>query len=592
MAEDRIRTQVNCQDSLDDRPFAWFDLSTVPQGDDVPPSASLSPIGRAGGYEMLFELASGGMASVYLARASDGRDQLPLVALKRPHRHLASDKVFLSMIVDEARLASAIKHPNVVQVRELGFEAGEPFIVLDYVEGTSLSELRKELAAQERALDSRAALRVALDALAGLHAAHVLADENGKPLGIIHRDVSPHNVLVGCDGRARITDFGIAKAEDRVQVTRTHEVKGKLAYLAPERIDRRRVCTVQSDVFSMAVVLWECLAGRRLFRGEEALDTLEEVMKAPIPTLRQLGSNLSPALDDVIARALSRDLDVRYKTALDFSVALERAAGRGGVGGPQDVTRVVEAVFGPKLRVRHDMLRRVVGEEEAERLLRVSSLPSRRPVAGDASLSNRLAIAAVAPAAPSARYALGGLSASPAPKRHAPKGMASVVLGAGAGIVVGAIAVWFIVRHGATQQAPTPSAPTAIAATQAPLLPPRHVVVHLPFLATGASLDGVDHPIDPPADSFAVDVSPEASTRHRLTATGVDGTRAEGTAREEGGEAFLEQEGLVYVTADPTPAPQVATPAALPTTPRATPARTSKPAPPVGTVRDGFTKLR
>jgi serine/threonine protein kinase len=122
-----------------------------------------------------------------------------------------------------------------------------------------------------------------LDALGGLHAAHELKDDNGKPLHIIHRDVSPHNVLVGCDGRAHVTDFGIAKAEDRIQTTRTHEVKGKLAYLAPERIDKRRICTVQSDVFSMAVVLWECFAGRRLFRGEEAVDILQDVMSGVIP---------------------------------------------------------------------------------------------------------------------------------------------------------------------------------------------------------------------------------------------------------------------------------------------------------------------
>src|SRR6185295_1025633 len=163
-------------------------------------------------------------------------------------------------------------------------ELGEPFIVMDYVEGTSLADLRKELATAERAADTRVAVRVVLDALRGLHAAHILKDESGRHLGITHRDVSPHNVLVGSDGRGRLADFGIAKAEDRVQTTRTHEVKGKLAYLAPERIDKRRVCTLQSDVFSMAVVLWECLAGRRLFRGDEAIETLQEVVSGPIPS--------------------------------------------------------------------------------------------------------------------------------------------------------------------------------------------------------------------------------------------------------------------------------------------------------------------
>ena len=247
------------------------------------------------------------------------------------------------MLVDEARLASAIDHPNVVKVRELGFDGGMPFIVMDYVEGTSLAELRRELSAIGRAIDVRVAVRIILDALVGLHAAHELKDDNGKPLHIIHRDVSPHNVLIGCDGRAYVTDFGIAKAEDRIQTTRTHEVKGKLAYLAPERIDKRRMCTVQSDVFSMAVVLWECFAGRRLFRGDEAVDVLQEVMSAPIPTLTQIGAQIPRALDDVIARALSRDLDTRYATALEFAQAVERAAGPEHIGTHADVARLMEA---------------------------------------------------------------------------------------------------------------------------------------------------------------------------------------------------------------------------------------------------------
>ncbi|MEO8874055.1 MAG: serine/threonine-protein kinase, partial [Polyangiaceae bacterium] len=191
-------------------------------------------LGNAGNYELITELASGGMATVFLARSLTA--DAPLIAVKRPHKHLATDQVFLSMLIDEARLASAIAHPNVVKVRELGFESAEPFVVMDYVEGASLADLRKELAAAERAVDTKVAVKIVLDALAGLHAAHTLRDDTGRHLGIVHRDISPHNVLLGTDGIARLTDFGIAHAVDRVQVTRTHEVKGKLAYLAPERI--------------------------------------------------------------------------------------------------------------------------------------------------------------------------------------------------------------------------------------------------------------------------------------------------------------------------------------------------------------------
>jgi serine/threonine-protein kinase len=314
-----------------------------------------------GAYELLVELASGGMATVHLARERRARRGSALVAIKRPHRHLAADRGFLTMLVDEARLASSIRHQNVVRVRELGFDAGVPFIAMDYVEGASLAELRRELAAAGRAIDPRAALRVALDMLAGLDAAHNLRDDTGRPLRIVHRDVSPHNVLLGTDGCTRITDFGIAKAEDRVQTTRTHEVKGKLAYLAPERVDHRRICTVQSDVFSAGLVIWECLAGRRVFQSEQMVDLLQEVMTAPIPRLTEVGAPVPRQLDDVIARALSRDLETRYATADAFARGIVDAAGDGGVGTADDVARLVAAVFGGRIAALRQRVRAVIG---------------------------------------------------------------------------------------------------------------------------------------------------------------------------------------------------------------------------------------
>jgi serine/threonine-protein kinase len=397
---------------------------------------------HAGNYELLLELASGGMATVFLARSID-RDRL--VAVKRPHKHLASDKQFLTMLLDEARVASAIDHPNVVRVRELAFEGGEPFIVLEYVEGCALSDLRKELSAADRAMATKVAVRIVLDALAGLHAAHELKDESGKPLGIIHRDISPHNVLVGIDGTGRLTDFGIAKAEDRLQVTRTHEVKGKLAYLAPERVDKRRTCTRQSDIFSMAVVLWECLAGRRLFRSEDAVDTLEEVLHAPIPRLRQLGANVPPALDDALMRALSRDLAIRYKTAAEFACAIQQGAGRGNVATPDEVAEVVEVVFGGRLRLRHQQLRGVLGAENASRVLVESGLSERPPGAEPLVPSPHL-LASIAPAAPSQRYAFGGLK--DVPLRRERRWLVPLIVGAGVGLAIGSIGIGVLAsRH-------------------------------------------------------------------------------------------------------------------------------------------------
>lgn len=543
---------------------------------EPPDKATRPATTRAGAYELLLELASGGMATVHLARAVDGRDKSSLVALKRPHRHLATDKMFLSMLLDEARLASAIDHPNVVRVRELGFEAGEPFIVMDYVEGASLSELRKELVSAERAVDTKVAVRVVLDALAGLHAAHELKDDTGKPLGIIHRDISPHNVLIGCDGRVRLTDFGIAHAEDRVQTTRTHEVKGKLGYLAPERIDRRRTCTKQSDLFSMSVVLWECLAGRRLFRGEEALDTLQEVMSAPIPRLRQLGAQIPPGLDDAIARGLSRDLTSRYETAAEFAAAIEKGAGRANVGTAADVERVMETVFGPRMGLRHEALRIALPADEVDALFTNSGLTP-RPSPPDSPLSNTLLFATIAPPAPSERYAFGNLNDPfpPAPRKKP----WPLIGGIAGGVAFGALSVFlFVARASKSEALPVP--PPVATLQPAPLL--RRVVVPLPFVATHVEFDDAQRDLDPAADVVAFEVPSESGLDHRVVAIGVDGSRAEGMMREVQGVARPDADGFMIAH------PRVA----LPTRSGGVTSRPPRLPPPVGTKKNGFTKLQ
>jgi tRNA A-37 threonylcarbamoyl transferase component Bud32 len=568
-------------------------------------AAEEEALGRCGSYELLVELASGGMATVFLARAADGRDA-PLVAIKRPHKHLAKDKTFLSMLVDEARLASAIKHDNVVKVKELGFDAGDPFIVMDYIEGSALSDIRAELSALGRALDPRVAVRITLDALAGLQAAHVLHDPSGKHLQIVHRDVSPHNVLIGWDGLARLTDFGIAKAIDRVQHTQTHEVKGKLAYLAPERIDKRRLCTVQSDVFSMAVVLWECIAGRRLFRGEEAIETLQEVMTAPIPSLRRIGAPVSAALDDTISKGLSRDLDERFKTAAEFAAALEQAAGRANTATPAEVALLVEALFGERLRVRHEKIRGALGDvKDVARVLEASGLHERPAPTDEMREREKRHLENIAPPAPSARYAFGaseklsrGLS-SPRLRLAAALGVALALIFVGAG---------FMARRRATSE---------------PAI--RRVLVTLPFTATRVTFDDQTRLLTPPSEVVVFDVPRESGVRHRVTAVAVDGARAEafvreadGVARPEGDYAIESMDAAEEApAAQPTPSASAAVvvdlsdhdphatggkrrtrkfraprpTATAPVASAATPPPTTAPAP-VGSVKDGFTKLR
>jgi eukaryotic-like serine/threonine-protein kinase len=555
----------------------WFAVSAEPEA--APPPAPPPKPERLGAYELLLELASGGMATVHLARATDRRQGPPLVAVKRPHRHLQGDRTFLTMLVDEARLASAIDHPCVVKVRELGFDGGMPFIVMDYVEGTSLAELRRELSAIGRAIDVRVAVRIILDALGGLHAAHELKDDNGRPLHIIHRDVSPHNVLIGCDGRAYVTDFGIAKAEDRIQTTRTHEVKGKLAYLAPERIDKRRMCTVQSDVFSMAVVLWECFAGRRLFRGDEPVDVLQDVMTAPIPTLTQIGAQLPPALDDVIARALSRDLDTRYATAHDFAEAVDRAAGPDHTGTHADVARLMEAMFGARMALRQEHVRSAIGPAELTDLLRESGLPARDRVS-IADVPTGQLLAELAPPAPTGRYALGTeLRAEVAklrPKRVPWLGIAAVSAGIALGVAVTLAVVANRPKPGPIVIRGTPPSPPPAEIVIAPTA--RKVVVPLPFLATHVELDDVARDLDPPGDVAAFDVPAEAGMRHKVSVLAIDGTRADGYVREQDGIARPEADGYAFVPPEPST-----------TDTRPPPVRSPRP---LGTVHNGFTKLR
>jgi serine/threonine-protein kinase len=546
---------------------------------DAPEVASDPPAPeRLGAYELLLELASGGMATVHLARATDKRQGPPIVAIKRPHRHLSSDKTFLTMLVDEARLASAIQHPNVVKVRELGFDGGMPFIVMDYIEGASLAELRRELSAIGRAIDVRVAARIVLDALAGLQAAHELKDDNDRPLHIVHRDVSPHNVLIGCDGRSHITDFGIAKAEDRIQTTRTHEVKGKLAYLAPERIDKRRLCTVQSDIFSMAVVLWECFAGRRLFRGEEAAHILQEVMSLPIPTLRQIGGQIPAALDDVIARALSRDLETRYATAADLAQAIERAVGPENVGTHGDVARLMEAIFGSRMAMRQEQVRATIGDRDLDDLLRESGLPTRDRLS-IAEVPTGQLLADLAPPAPTGRYELGTELRVEVDKLRPRRVPLWSVAAVGGGIAIGVAVTLAVVTNRArpapivihnAAPAPAPAAPAQPTA--------RKVVLPLPFLSKHVTFDDEARDLSPATDVVGFDVPASSGPHHRVTALALDGTRAEGTVHEEDGIARPDGDGYAFVVS-----PQSGSDVRR---------VTGGVARPIGTVHNGFTKLR
>ncbi len=276
-------------------------------------------------YAIYGEIASGGMATVHFARLLGAHGFSRTVAAKRLLPHLSRDHDFALMLVDEARLAARINHPNVVSTLDVVQTDTELVLVMDYVHGESLAKLMESARQRGEGVPTAIAIAIMIEALHGLHAAHEARDERGEPLGIVHRDVSPQNLLIGVDGVARIVDFGVAKAAGRSQVTRDGAVKGKLSYMSPEQIEQGEV-TRASDVFSASVVLWEALTGIRLFQGENAGQIVYKVVAAQIPLPSSVAPGLPTGLDAIVTRGLAAKASERFATAREMALALEQCA--------------------------------------------------------------------------------------------------------------------------------------------------------------------------------------------------------------------------------------------------------------------------
>jgi serine/threonine-protein kinase len=266
------------------------------------------------------------MATVYLGRALGPGGFERFVAIKVMHPHLAADPDFVTAFLDEARLAARVRHPNVVSTLDVDAAEDGLFLVMDYVDGETLYAIHKRLKVTKARMPLPLVLRIMIDALAGLHAAHELTSGDGKPLQLVHRDVSPQNIIVGYDGITRIGDFGVARAESRLSAaTHTGQVKGKYGYMSIEQL-RAKTVDRRSDVYSAGVVMWELLAGERLFKGENeaaiALAAAAGVVQSP----QDVDPDVPQALDEVVMRALSRAPEGRYESAAAFSEALEDAA--------------------------------------------------------------------------------------------------------------------------------------------------------------------------------------------------------------------------------------------------------------------------
>jgi serine/threonine-protein kinase len=279
-----------------------------------------------GRYLMYDEIASGGMASVHLGRLRGAVGFSRTVAIKYLHPHYSQDTEFLSMFLDEVRLAARIQHPNVAAPLDVVLleDSKEIFLVMEYIHGADLSRLIASARTAKLTIPLAVSASIMNGALLGLHAAHEAVDECGQPLNIVHRDMSPQNIMVGMDGVARVLDFGVAKAVSRNQSTRQGHLKGKLSYMAPEQmrsvpIDRR------VDVFTAGIVLWEALTHRRLFKPDDPASAISMIISKPIERPSLINPDVPPSLDGVVMQALDRNVDKRFQTAREFADALEEA---------------------------------------------------------------------------------------------------------------------------------------------------------------------------------------------------------------------------------------------------------------------------
>jgi serine/threonine protein kinase len=321
-----------------------------------------------GRYAMYDAIAAGGMATVHYGRLLGPVGFSRTVALKRLHAQFARDPEFVAMFIDEARLAARIRHPNVVQTVDVVAADGELLLVMDYVQGESLSRLVRASRAGS-GIPVRVAAAIVCGALHGLHAAHEATDEQGAPLGLVHRDVTPQNILIGADGIARVLDFGVAKAAGRVQTTGQGRVKGKIGYMAPEQING--VVTRRTDVFAASVVLWEALTGKRLFAGDDLRKVLSRILGEEITPPTSLAPHLPPGIDAVVLKGLERDPQMRYATAREMALEVEACL---GLASPVQVGAWVESLAHVALAQRAATLAEI--ESSSSRALDRSEVPS------------------------------------------------------------------------------------------------------------------------------------------------------------------------------------------------------------------------
>lgn len=274
-----------------------------------------------GRYQLLKKIASGGMGQVFLAQTAQAGFE-KLVVLKRILPNLVEDEEFLQMFFDEAKIAARLNHPNLAQIFELSDVEGMHYLAMEYVQGDDVRRVEKTSRRSEKPLPLGVICRIIADAAAGLDYAHKLKDATGKLLNLIHRDVSPQNILVGFDGGVKLIDFGVARAAGRAQHTATGILKGKYPYMSPEQIAGEEY-DHRSDQFALAIVFWELLTGRRLFKGDSDLVTMRLVRECNVPLPSTLNAALPRGLDDIVLKALAAKPQLRFADTGAFRMAIE-----------------------------------------------------------------------------------------------------------------------------------------------------------------------------------------------------------------------------------------------------------------------------
>ncbi len=434
-----------------------------------------TPIPKSiGRYEVLGHLATGGMAEIFLARLSGpGAFERPIV-LKRILPHLARNPSFVSMFLDEARIVSGIRHPQVVQVQELTYHDQDLFLVMEYIEGESLGGIMRRLSTRSETLSYTLGAYIIAEACAGLHAAHELTDTSGISQHVVHRDISPQNIMVSYAGEVKVLDFGIAKSVDRSTHTMGDQLKGKLEYMSPEQcqnlpLDRR------SDIFALGIVLYELTVGRRLFKRESPYLTFQAICNERVPRPSELVLGYPELVEKICMRALSRLPEDRYSSALEMRRDLVAALRVLNSGELEDVTlsRLMQDLFADRIEEKREMLHNVTSGSQ------ITQIPPAETDQGVCIPDVTIAMSPMEPPDETVRIIIPDSTkkfSPPVKRKQISKPKYKLILGTGAGAVVCAILLLVIRPTSQPPPANSPASPTESSKVEAATpLPPTPV---------------------------------------------------------------------------------------------------------------------